>query len=165
MLKYGPQTFAEKRAESVRIPGVRVSAPNDLEPAEVVIWDSIVIRLPEDWFTSETIPILKAYCRHSAYADQFACDITAQRSRIETLRAGSQNRATAKQLTRANDHLHALHRMHMAETGQAMSCATRLRLTNQSRYVKETAASKARRSPIAAGAPPWHDWSAAGANA
>jgi hypothetical protein len=47
--------------------------------------------------------------------------------------------------------------MHGYETDHATSCATKLRLTNQSRFVKETAASKARSAPNAA-PPPWHDW-------
>jgi hypothetical protein len=157
MVKSGPKTAAEYRAEGVRIPGSREPAPKDLEPAAAVFWESIVIRLPEDWFTSETVPLLKAYCRHSAYADRFAQDIAAQRELIAALEAGPKNRATAKQLVRSHEHLVALHRAHGYETDRAVSVATKLRLTIQSKYIPETAASKAR-SSIVSGPPPWHDW-------
>lgn len=157
MVKSGPKTFSERRLESAVIPGVRLPAPEDMEPAAKVFWDAIVVRLPADWFTSETVPLLKAYCRHSAFADQFAKDIAAQRERIAALESEPQTKTSVRLLNRAIEQLHALHRMHAAETACMQSIATKLRLTNQSRYVKETAASKAR-STIRSGLQPWHDW-------
>jgi hypothetical protein len=155
MVKTGPKTPAEYRAESARIPGAREPAPLDLEPAEAVIWNSIIIRLPADFFTSETVPLLKAYCRHASFADQFARDIVALRATIEAVDTSKpRGQIRARKL---EDRLHGLHKMHGYETDHAMACATRLRLTNQSRFVPEKAASKAR-SAQSVGTPPWHDW-------
>jgi hypothetical protein len=157
MIKKGVKTAAEYHAEGVRVPGLREPAPKDLEPAAVVFWESIIIRLPVDWFTSETVPLLKAYCRHSAYADQFAHDIAMQREMVRALETGVQNRNTAKQLVKASGHLISLHHMHGYETERAASIATKLRLTIQAKYIPEKAASRARAS-VPSGAPPWHDW-------
>jgi hypothetical protein len=160
MVKTGIKTQTEYRAESARIPGVKEPAPKDLEPAEVVIWNSIVIRLPADFFTSETTPILKAYCRHASYADRFAHDIAEQRAFLDAIEADvAAGRAGIRKLPKLRETLYALHKMHAHETTQAMACATRLRLTNQSRFVPEKAASKAR-SAQPVGPPPWHDWGA-----
>jgi hypothetical protein len=158
LVKSGPKTLAEHRTESARIPGVREPAPKDLEPGAAAYWEAIVVRLPVDWFSSETIPLLKAYCRHSNYADQFAHDITVQREQIALLEAGVKNRTIAKRLSRSVEHLVALHRAHGYESDRAVSIATKLRLTIQSKYVPEKAASKARSNTLANAPPPWRDW-------
>jgi hypothetical protein len=158
MAKSGRRTAEEYRAEGVRIPGAREPAPPDLEPAAAGIWDSIVIRLPEDFFTSETVPILKAYCRHSAFADHIAAEIAERRAMIEALEAAVRDgRSGTRKLPKLRESLYALHKHHGYETDHAMSCATRLRLTNQSRFVPERAASKAGKTQ-SVGLPPWHDW-------
>jgi hypothetical protein len=126
-----------------------------LEPAEAVIWNAIVIRLPADFFTSETVPLLKAYCRHAGFADRFAREIVALRAAIDALDTSKPRGQTRAR--KLEERLHGLHKMHGYETDHAMACATRLRLTNQSRFVPEKAASKAR-SALANGPPPWHDW-------
>jgi hypothetical protein len=117
------------------------------------------MRLPEDFFTSETVPILKAYCRHAAYADYFAREIVATRDLIEALeRAVSQGDSAAfRKLPKLRESLHNLHKMHANESSNAVSCATRLRITNQSRFVPERAASKAGKTQ-SRGVPPWQDW-------
>jgi hypothetical protein len=158
MIKKGPKTQAEYMTESARIPGAREPAPQDLEPAEAVYWNAIVIRLPADWFTSETVPLLKAYCRHANYADRFAADIAEQRAFLDAIEADvAAGRAGIRKLPKLRDTLYTLHKMHAHETANAMMVATKLRLTNQSRYVPDKAASKAR-SAQPVGPPPWHDW-------
>jgi hypothetical protein len=160
MVKSGPKTQAEYQAEGVLIPGAREPAPSDMEPGAKVLWEAIVMRLPADWFTSETRPLLKAYCRHANFADHFAQEITATRVAIEAIeRSVSRGRPGAKKLPKLREQLHSLHKMHGYETDHAVTCATKLRLTNQSRYVPDKAASKAR-SALASGPPPWHDWGA-----
>jgi hypothetical protein len=158
MVKMGPKTQAEYRAESARIPGAREPAPKDLEPEAAVLWEAIVIRLPADWFTSETRPLLKAYCRHASFADQFACDIVELRAAITALENDiAHGRSGVRKLPKLREQLYALHKMHGYESDHAVTVATKLRLTNQSRFVPDKAGSKAR-SALANGPPPWHDW-------
>jgi hypothetical protein len=160
MAKSGPKTSQERATANAIIPGARIPAPDDLEPAAKVLWDAIVLRLPADWFTSENVPLLKIYVRHAVYADRFAKDITAQREIIAALEASARTKRHFALLALANGHLVALHRAHGFESDRMVAVATKLRLTNQSRYVKETAASKAR-SSIPSSLPPWHDWGSA----
>jgi hypothetical protein len=160
-MKSGPKTQAEYLMDNVRIPGAREPAPKDLEPGAAALWNSIVVRLPADWFTSETIPLLKAYCRHSCFADNFAAQIVALRAELAELTehgpSDEEDVDSVKLLVRKTEELHNVHRMHGYETEHAFKAATKLRLTNQSRFVPEKAASKAR-SALASGPPPWHDW-------
>jgi hypothetical protein len=160
MAKPGPKGAEAMRAESALIPGAREPVPRDLEPDAAVIWEATTIRLPGDFFTSEMIPILKAYCRHSAFADYFAREITATRAAIEALeRAISHGKSGIRKLPKLRASLHDLHKLHAHESSHAVSCATRLRITNQSRFVPERAASKSGKTP-STGLPPWHDWGA-----
>jgi hypothetical protein len=160
MAKPGTKEAALKGSEAVRIPGQRMAAPGDLEPGAAVFWEAIVIRLPEDFFTSETVPILKAYCRHSDYCDYFARQIAEVRTAIEALEdAISQGRTGIRKIGKLRQTLHELHKLHAHESSHAISCATRLRLTNQSRFVPESARAKATQAAASTSAPPpWHDW-------
>jgi hypothetical protein len=160
MIRRGPKTQAAYRADSAVIPGAREPAPPDMEPAAAVFWEAIVNRLPADFFPSETIPLLKGYCRHACYADKFAREIVEQREALAQLVAAGVNDDdidTIKLLAKLRVSLLELHKLHGAETDHAASLATKLRLTNQSRYVPDRAASKSR-AAAPAGLPPWHDW-------
>jgi len=158
MVKRGPKTHAEYQADSVIIPGQREPAPEDLEPEAAALWDAIIVRLPAEWFTTESRPMLKAYCRHSHYADIFANMIREHRALIALVEADiGQGKKGVKILPGLYERLHELHKMHGYETKQALDCATKLRLTNQSRYVRDVAASKAR-SNTTHQAPAWHSW-------
>ena len=158
MAKTGRKTHADYRAESAIIPGAKIPAPFDLEPAAVVFWDGIVARLPEDFFTFETLPLLKAYCRHAVYADWYAQEIADLRCEIEDLaKTGCGHQKLAKLRTTMCD----LHKLHGYETDHAATCATKLRLTNQSRFYPESARARATQmhaNVSAAAPPPWHDW-------
>jgi hypothetical protein len=156
-VKSGPRTSQERAIQAAIIPGARIPAPDDLEPAAKVLWDAIVIRLPEDWITTENVPLLKIYVRHTVYADRFAKDIVAQRELIATLEADdSRTKRHAVMLARANEKLIGLHRAHGFESDRMVAAATKLRLTQQSRYTHTKAASRSRATP--ASSPPWHDW-------
>lgn len=58
------------------IPGQRATPPRDLTPAEAAIWRAVAATKPADWFTPDSFPLLKAYCRHSATADSISALIT-----------------------------------------------------------------------------------------
>jgi hypothetical protein len=46
----------------------RPDAPYTLSDVEANEWRSIVARMPADWFTRETWPLLEQYCRHAVRA-------------------------------------------------------------------------------------------------
>jgi hypothetical protein len=166
-VKSGPKTHAEYRADSVpHIPGARAPVPADLASTAALIWEAIVQRLPADFFTVETLPLLKAYCRHSQYADQYAADISKVRQWLAQLESGDHDLVpgddeeeadvVARALAQATEHLHTLSKLHGFETDHAATVATKLRITNQSRFVPDKAGSKSRSAP--ANLPPWVDW-------
>jgi hypothetical protein len=184
MKKGGRRSYAEQRINAAVVPGVREPAPADLEPEAVALWNGIVLRLPAEFFTIETLPLLKAYCRHAIYADQFAAQITALQGAIARVAAGEDVgvdgvdedvtgldekgaisdqdaphpvRQRARRLAKMRQALHALHKMHGTETDHAVSVATKLRITNQSRFVTERAGTQAR-AGNRVGLPPWADW-------
>lgn len=46
----------------------RPDAPYTLSDVEAAEWRAIVARMPADWFTRETWPLLEQYCRHAVRA-------------------------------------------------------------------------------------------------
>jgi hypothetical protein len=77
MAKRGPKSAADQSGPI--IPGARLEAPADLQPAEQAIWTKIVGSLPADWFGSGNLPLLKQYCRHIHNADLISTDIIRRR--------------------------------------------------------------------------------------
>jgi hypothetical protein len=122
------------------IPGQRPAAPAELSGPQQAQWDSIVARLPAGWITDENAPLLKELCRHISFADDLAHDIEHQRA------SEKPNQRTLLALLRAHGH----------QTQRLASLATKLRLTQFSRYTRdaEGAAIGARN----AGKHPWDDW-------
>ncbi|WP_373503643.1 hypothetical protein [Aestuariivirga sp.] len=50
----------------------RPDAPYDLTDLQAAEWRAIVARMPADWFTRETWPLLTQYCRHIISAQRIA---------------------------------------------------------------------------------------------
>jgi hypothetical protein len=50
----------------------RPDAPYDLTDEQAQEWWAVVNRLPADWFTRETQPLLAQYCRHVVQARRVA---------------------------------------------------------------------------------------------
>ena len=164
MAKSGPKTYAQRQADGAIIPGARAPAPTDLEPEMVELWRDIVNRLPADWVTAETKPLLKEYCRHASYADRFAEDIVKVRATLDDLEGSSRrDKEALKAFETGTAHLHELHRAHGFQTDRLIILATKMRFTVQSKYVPQQAASRARMN-APNGPPPWHDWGDTTAN-
>lgn len=51
---------------------IRPDAPYDLTDEQAQEWWAVVNRLPADWFTRETHPLLAQYCRHIVQARKLA---------------------------------------------------------------------------------------------
>lgn len=109
-------------------------APEDLSEVERALWVEIVESKPADWFGADSRPILKEYVRATV-----ACDRLAEK--VNKALEGSDVRET-KVLLDLRDR----------EARRVASLATKLRLTQQSRYGARSAARADARAP---GKRPW----------
>ncbi len=131
-------------AELSVIQGIRQrpSPPDELTQEESREWREIVANMPVDWFGRETFPLLCAYCRHVTNSRHIA-------GLIEDARKG--DLSDRKALMRFN----RLLGMQVRQSSALAGLATRMRLTNQSRYTARSAATAVRGVPD--GPPPWED--------
>ena len=142
MGRFGPKSAAEW--DGPIMPGARPEPPEDLEPEEAAEWLAITRQLPSDWFTSETVPLLRELCRHIVYARGLAKDITRLKRKL------SPDEADRKELR-------ALLDAHGSQSSHIATLSTRLKLTKQSRYARADAAGSATRDALP-GRKPWEDW-------
>lgn len=126
----GRTSAAAKEVQTLAPGARRPAAPSHLTADQRKEWRAIVDRLPADWFTRENYPLLAQYCRHVDNAN-----------RIATAIDGLTDMASEE----------AERLLKMAEReGRAMSSlATRLRLTQQSRYNAQAASTAAKNSGTA----------------
>jgi hypothetical protein len=111
----------------------RPAPPSDLTPEQRTEWLALVNRMPADWFTRESHGVLAQYCRH----------VVAARRVAQLIEAAEQE--DPLDITKY-DKLLAM----QEREGRALSSlATRMRLTQQSRYEARKTA------PIKPAARPW----------
>jgi hypothetical protein len=147
-----PKSRAELAVGPI-IPGARLPPPADLEPEEQGHWLMITGALPSDWFGPENTPLLRELCRHIAYADWLAQDITRLRRKLAELA----ELGDPKQLRQAEAAMSRTLRLHGRQSEHIGNVSTKLRLTKLSRYGRADAAGSATRD--AAPYPkPWTDW-------
>lgn len=131
--------MARKSAASLSIvpggaPRTAPAPPRDLVKAEKALWRDIVESKPVDWFGPDSIPILKEYVRAAV-----ACDLLARL--VHAALASGDADIIKAQMDRRDK-----------EARRAASLATKLRLTQQSRY---GARSADRADQRAGGHRPW----------
>ena len=137
MGKRGPKSSAEMSVV-VPITGKKLpSPPDDLTDEQAATWNTICRAMPGDWFAIESQPLLAAYCRHVATARHIA-------ERIEKYWKNPLG----------IEHLDRLLKIQARESSAIASLATKLRLTQQSRYNAKSA-DTARRN--AGGSRLWDD--------
>lgn len=108
----------------------RPRAPDDLLPEEQEIWDRIVSSEPADQFKTVALQLLLAeVCRHTATARRLT---------------GQVHRATDEGSNLSYQDVDALLRGRDRETKAMADKMTKLRLTNQSRYTPQAAATAAK---------------------
>ena len=112
----------------------RLSPPDDLTQEQADRWRAVVLSKPVEWFGPDSAPLLKEYVRAEAMCDLLAVQ-------IETAIAGGET-----------GEVKALLDMRDKESKRLTSIATKLRLTQQSRYTPQAAATADRK---AGGARPW----------
>ena len=114
---------------------VRLAAPGDLTPEQAARWLAVVQSKPVDWFGPDSAPLLKEYVRAEAMCDLLALQIEAEIAGGEP------------------GNLKALLDMRDKESKRLTSVATKLRLTQQSRYTPQAASTADKK---AGSARPWH---------
>jgi hypothetical protein len=107
----------------------RPEPPDELTAEEAVEWSVVVNRLPADWFPDESHQLLVQYCRHVVRARDIAGLL--RRFDLEWTE-------TLEGLQRYDK----LTAMGEREGRAISSLATRMRLSQQSRYQKATAATR-----------------------
>jgi hypothetical protein len=121
----------------------RPAPPDELTEIQAVEWREIAARMPPDWFTRENFPLLEEYCRHIVRARVLAADIT----KFE--RFPSEVRLTSDGIQRYD----MLLRMADRERAALLNLATKMRLTQQSRYRADKAV-KLQMAPVK----PWEKY-------
>jgi hypothetical protein len=112
----------------------RPAAPGMLTKRQAGVWETVVGGLPADWFPAETHELLAQYCRHAINARRVA-------QLIENLLSSDQEH---------DDWLAEYNRlliMHEREGRALSSLATRMRLTQQTRYHPEKKRGTSVRAP------------------
>lgn len=117
-----------------RLPGASIEEPADLSPAEVQLWRDVVASKPAEWFGADSAPILKEFVRASV-----TCDLLDERVKT-TMTTG------------AVGEVKLILDMRDKESKRVAVLATKLRLTQQSRYTPQAAATADKR---ASGKRPW----------
>ncbi len=116
------------------IPSALPPVPADLTEAEAALWSVVVESKPADWFGPDSYPVLKEYCRAASACDQLAPVVE------KALQGG-----------KAKDIREAL-ALRDLESKRLAAIATKLRLTQQSRYTPQASATANRK---AGGRRPW----------
>lgn len=113
----------------------RMEPPQELTQSQAVLWREIVAGKPIEWFSADNAPLLTEYVRAVDMGNRLALE-------IEATLAGT-----------ADHSLKDLLKMRDTEAKRATSIATKLRLTQQSRYTPQAAATAERKA--GSGAKPW----------
>jgi hypothetical protein len=132
----------------------RPSPPAQLDARERAIWTKITARLPAEWFTAESQPMLKELCRHIRSADDLSADLALARTAVDAIRKTPE--PSAESLTAATQEYRAVLRAHGYQSERIGNLATKLRLTPQARYAPSTAQRGA--AKVIEGPEPWLDW-------
>jgi hypothetical protein len=133
------------------VPGERQPPPPELTSEEQRIWVDISASMPWDWFTADVRPLLTELCRHVVYARFLAAEIDAVRQRLgEVERWGGEYDKWRAELSK-------LMRAHALQSERISQLATKLRMTNQSRY-QARGGEQNRRTVSGAVEKPWETW-------
>ena len=116
---------------SLSPPSVHLEPPAGLTEDQAEVWRSVVGARSADFFGEDAIPLLEEYCRVVVM-----CRLLAMQ--IEAVIAGSDGEETAGLLKSSLD-------MRDKESRRMTSLATKLRITNQSRYTPQSAGTAAKR--------------------
>lgn len=123
----GPKPAAAFGVVPGNVEHLRPEPPDILSEAEAGMWRDIVARMPVDWFTVETHPLLAAYCQHAMIAEEIMTVIRANK-------LGNEKKLSDKLFYRELRSHAALRNMLGREHRHMATLATKLRLTPQSKH-------------------------------
>lgn len=134
MTQRGRKSAAE--LEIIQAAGVpnRPDPPGDFTARQVAIWAGIVAEKPAGWFDAASVPLLAAYCRGVEFVEQLAAAIAELGDECLT------DPILLKRLRYLSDMLDK-------QEKRLVTIATKLRLTQQSRY-NPAAADTAHRNSV-----------------
>lgn len=139
MAQRGRKSAASLAVVAPGIGAPRALPPAGLTPAARVVWLETVNAKPAEWFGPEHIPILEAYCRH----------VVTARALADQIEEFDPEWLADEDGLKRYDRLLA---MHVRETGRVNEFARAMRLTQQSIYRADKAATLERK---ARSAKPW----------
>jgi len=117
--KSGRQSAEARKVVSLGMPGSdRPEPPEYLNEDQASEWRAVVDACPADWFPRETHGALESYCRHTVAereVDKMVEDLKGMDLSTGEIIGG----------------LDKLYKMRERESRAAVSCATKLRITNQ----------------------------------
>lgn len=113
--------------------------PADLSAEESEVWSRVVATKPGDWWNAGSVPLLAQYCRATVQAEMVA-ELVRQ--------CGSAMLADSEQLGTYKE----LRKIQAGLSGEINSLARAMRLTQQSQYRADKAATESRK---ATGRKPW----------
>ena len=132
---------AESLSVVTSIPGQRLAPPAHLSPSEIERWKAVTATKPADWFQADTAPLLEAYVRGETIALTLAKQLEAFLPEWLTTEDGIER-------------YKALTGMYQKQSSVLCALATKMRISQQSRYDAKTAATAANKG--GRGAPkPW----------
>lgn len=132
MQKAGRKSAASLTVVAARAIDGRPKAPGELTKSQAAIWERTVAAEPADFFkTAATQQLLGAYCRHVDAAEQLGQLL-------------NDAMAPASECSLAD--LDKMLKMRDREQRGAVTMATKLRITNQSRYDEKTASTASKRA-------------------
>lgn len=137
--KRGRASVASMTTVAVKI-GERPQPPMSLNARAEDEWMRVVNRLPSDWFGDETLSLLQAYCEHVAEGEAIQMMIEKVR---KTAMADDESYKRYRDLLRDKE----------LQTRAALSCATKMRLTQQSSYTDKAASTA--QAKTTGGDKPW----------
>lgn len=141
-MKQRGRKSAAQLATVTALPLRLLEAPSDLSAEEADVWAKVSATKPGEWWDAGSLPLLAQYCRATVQSDLVA----------DLVRTVSDNlRTDPDELGRYKD----LRKIQAALTAELTSLATKMRLTQQSRYNAKNSDTASRK---ATGRKPWqHD--------
>lgn len=133
MKSRGRKGLAEVLSLHQSVPGTAPAPPIELTEAEAALWRVIVSTKPWDWFTQDTFPLLKEYCRASIQLDDMAEQI-----RLNGMPTDKPSASIYKLVSERQDKLRTAIKV----------LAASLRISLQARYDAQKAGTKGRAQPL-----------------
>lgn len=137
----GRKSLASATLAVTHLPGQWPEPPERLTEAQAAMWRAIVVTKPHDWFGPDTYALLVEYIRATEQADVLAKEL--EEFNPEWLR-DEDGLSRYEKISRLVD----------AKASSLARLATKMRLSQQSRYSEKAAHTAAKQAGAAA--KPWH---------